>query len=149
MMTEGEYLYAWLFYLAGALILVGCWWYLIRKLPWTWLKYTSILLLTVTFTVPWFSDTNEIYLAPALIVSLVELLFEGKDAFWRAGLPLVMAMVLSLLLSIITYFIYWYFTRDRRGREYREEDIPESISEIHLDRPLHRDDSSTRSEFRY
>ncbi len=129
-MTETEYLYAWLYYLGGALILVLCLWFLVRNMAWPRIKYTLLVVVAVALVVPWYSDPQQSYLAPAIIASTVEGFFEGAEAFWRAGTPLLAAMGGSLLLCVIISAVHWYF---RRSNSNVDRETPPSISDVHLD----------------
>lgn len=129
MMTETEYLYAWLYYAGGAFIMVVCLWFLVRKMR-APLKTTLLVVAAVMLAVPWYSDAQQTYLSPALIISLFEGFFEGPEAFWRAGMPMLVAMGVSLVLCVIGFTLAWYF---RRSDPVPERNIPPSISDIHLD----------------
>ena len=130
MMTETEYLYAWLYYLGGAFILVVCLWLLVRKLRSPQVKTTLLVVVAVMLTVPWYSDSQQTYLSPAVIISVVEGFFEGSEAFWRAGTPLLAAMGVSLVLCVIGFTILWYVRRSNPVEDHR---TPASISDVHLD----------------
>lgn len=128
MMTENEYLYAWLYYVVGAFILLGCWWYLIRKISLPQIKYTLLVLVAVIFLTPWFSDINQTYLSPALLISVVEGMFEGDDAFWRAGAPLLAAVVFAFVCCIIFFAIVWYVRRQKGGYA-GNNDVSDSVTD--------------------
>lgn len=130
MMTETEYLYAWLYYLGGAFIMVVCLWFLVRKLRSVQVKTTLLVVVAVMLTVPWYSDAQQSYLSPAFIISVYEGFFEGLEAFWRAGTPMLVGMGISLLLCVIGFTLLWYF---RRSNPEEERHIPPSISDVHLD----------------
>jgi hypothetical protein len=130
MMTESEYLYAWLYYLAGVFILILALWFLVRRLPWPRLKYSLLVVAAVAMSVPWYSDMQYPYLSPAIIVSTVEGFFEGGEAFWRAGTPLLAAVGAATFLCALISAVLWYFGRSNSDRA---DDTPASISDIHLD----------------
>lgn len=60
----------------------------------------------VTLLLPWTSEKNSDYMSPAWLVSALEGTFDGGDAFWRAGLPLLVSLILTLLLSTLGYLLW-------------------------------------------
>ncbi len=103
MFTQEEYIWAWLFYLLGCALSLAVFWVMTRKIKWVEVRAVLRICATVVVLVPWYSDTEGTYLSPAWIVSLLEGIFEGPDAFWRAGTPLIVALILTLILSSGTY----------------------------------------------
>ncbi|WP_045858908.1 hypothetical protein [Teredinibacter purpureus] len=108
MMTETEYLYAWLYYLLGAGLLISCWWYATRRIPWPEVRHLSRLVVGVAIVVPWYTNTQQDYLSPALLISLLELFFEGASAFWRAGAPMLAAVAVAVAFSTLFFVVRWY-----------------------------------------
>lgn len=99
MYLDQEYLYGWLAYLAGVVVLFACVWYVTRFMRGSPLRRLVLLLMTVTLIVPWTADPDLHYLAPAWIIAGSEALFDDASAFWRAGLPLVVVQLGALILS--------------------------------------------------
>ncbi|SMF08602.1 hypothetical protein SAMN02745866_00634 [Alteromonadaceae bacterium Bs31] len=113
MMTENEYLWAWIYYVLGAGLLLACWWYLTRRIPWMELRHVLRLVMAVALLVPWYTNTQQEYMSPALLIALVEGLFDGSPAFWRAGTPLLSAVLAALVLSTIVFLVRWVILRRR------------------------------------
>lgn len=113
MMTSGEYLQAWAYYLLGATLLIGCWWYLTRKLPWAEVRHLLRLVVIALLLIPWYSNTQQDLLSPALLIAVVEGLFDGADAFWRAGTPLLAGTAAAVGLSLLVLGIRWLVFRLR------------------------------------
>lgn len=112
MVTDGEYMWAWLAYLFGAgLLLAACWW-VTQKIQWFELKYFLRVVCAVLFLVPWYTDEDSRYLSPAWLISGIEGIFDGPEAFWRAGTPLIFALGLSIIVTCLG-FIGWWFYRTR------------------------------------
>ncbi|WP_075188074.1 hypothetical protein [Teredinibacter haidensis] len=107
MMTETEYLYAWIYYLLGAGLLIACWWYITRRVPWPEVRHLARLVVAVAIVVPWYTNTQQGYLSPAILIAIIEALFEGGSAFWRAGLPLLSAMAVAVTLSSVFFVSRW------------------------------------------
>jgi len=129
MMTESEYLYAWIYYLVGAGLLIACWWYITRRVPWFEVRFMLRLVVAVAILVPWYTNTQQSYLSPAILIALVELVFEGTSAFWRAGTPLIAAMVTCLLLSTACFTLRWFILRRKVQRENAALDSPDDSSQ--------------------
>lgn len=113
MMTENEYLFAWFYYLLGAALLIACWWYLTRKIRWVEIRYLLRVVVGVAIVVPWYTNTQQDYLSPALLVAGLEAAFEGSEAFWRAGRPLVTAIAAAVTLSSVVFVGRWMYIRNR------------------------------------
>ena len=113
MFTQADYLWGWFYYVLGALILLAAWWYLTRRIPWRGARHILCILLAVTLLMPWYSDAQSTYLSPAWMVSAIETVMEGPQAFWRAGLPLVVTVTLALLVSLLFYTLLWWRTNHK------------------------------------
>lgn len=110
MMTEAEYFYAWLYYVLGAVLLIGCWWYATRKIPWLEIRYLLRTIVVVAIAFPWYTNSQQTeYLSPALLIAALETAFEGSEAFWRAGKPLLMAMISALGLAALIFIGRWFY----------------------------------------
>lgn len=105
MYTEHEYLYGWLFYSAGALIMIACFWFLIRGLRLRWLKVLLCLVVGVTLFTPWYAANELEFLAPAWLIAAYEGIFEGGQAFWRAGAPLLAAVGTTAAVALIVIIL--------------------------------------------
>ncbi len=117
MFTQEEYLWAWFFYLLGAGLFIGVVWYFTGKIKWREPKYVLRILVSVFLVVPWYTEAHEGYLSPAWIISVIEGVFEGPEAFWRAGTPLIVALILALILSSLVSILLWYMQRRRVSAE--------------------------------
>lgn len=105
-MTGDGYLYAWLIYLACSVGLLLCFWYITRRF-YFWLKQPLRALLVVFLLVPWQADSGVSGLAPAWLTMLFDGLLKQDVAIGRAGLPLLLALlVASILVCISLYFHY-------------------------------------------
>lgn len=111
MFTQAEYLNGWLIYTLAALVGLACWWYLLTTLPGRFLRLPLLGLMAGVLLMPWFSGADSSFLAPAWLIAGSEGLFEGKDAFWRAGTPLLIAIGGGLALGIFAELF-----RSLRGR---------------------------------
>lgn len=101
MYTQEEYLYGWLFYLLGVVIILGCGWWLTASIRFRELRQLLRLAAVVTFLVPWYASPDMDYLAPAWLIATFEGIFEGGDAFWRAGMPLLVTLAVAIGIALI------------------------------------------------
>lgn len=99
MYTQEEYLYGWLLYIAGAVILMGCAWVLTARIGWKSVRQLTRLLITVALLVPWYADADMTYLAPAWVIAGFEGAFDNN--FWRAGGPLLSALAVALIIGLV------------------------------------------------
>lgn len=97
-MTEKGYLLAWGVYLLCSLGLLGCFWYLTR--PFGRLRLPLRALATVFLLLPWSAGVDVDTLAPAWLTLLFDAFLKQGASIWRAGLPLLAAMVAALLLTL-------------------------------------------------
>ena len=108
MFTQDEYLWGWIYYLIGASLVYFCFWMLTRNVPWREPKHILRIVVFVILYMPWYSDTQYIYLSPAWLIGAIEAVFDGSDAFWRAGTPLIIGVVVALTLSLSWSVGRWY-----------------------------------------
>ena len=113
-MSENEYFLAWAYYAAGASVFFAVFWFWTRNFLWSEVRQLMRVMLAVILIVPWYTDTTQSYLSPAWLVSVAEALLNGPEAFWRAGRPLVIALIAAFGLSTIYALISWYLRSRRR-----------------------------------
>lgn len=105
MYTQEEYLYGWLIYLVGVIILMGCGWILTAGIPSKEIRHLLRIIAGVTFIVPWYASPDLDALAPAWIIAAFEGIFDGGDAFWRAGTPLLSSLAAAVVISLVLQLI--------------------------------------------
>jgi hypothetical protein len=105
-MDTQDYMIAWLIYaLAGAAFSVLSWRFL-RSLLWREMAYLlQSLLIAVIFT-PWYVLPEEEILAPAVIVFLLDLVTIDVTTSIRSLIPLVMAMLLAIAVTVVLSLLY-------------------------------------------
>ena len=112
-MTDSEYMWAWIVYLGAAASFLGIFWFWTRKIAWSEFKQILRLIVAVVLLVPWYTDIQNETLSPAWLVSVGDALLLGPDAAWRAGLVLVVTLVVALILSTVFYLVLWLKGRSR------------------------------------
>lgn len=110
-MTENEYFWAWSVYLGGFVLFYAVFWYITSKLPWHELRQLLRVLAAVFFLVPWRTDTEHTYMSPAWLISAADALLYEPKAFWRAGLALVMGLILAVIGSAAWSVFRWLRSR--------------------------------------
>ena len=96
-MTESDYFNAWLAYFVGAVMLSLVWWRLSRKWP-HWLKYPSLLAVTVGLLVPFNIEQGSLSMAPAWLITFFEGIFLPDIGFARVAPTLVICMIAGAVL---------------------------------------------------
>lgn len=115
MFTQEEYFWAWAFYLCGAFIFLSVLWFFSGKITRLEPKYLIRVVPAVFLLVPWYSEGDSGYLSPAWLISGIEGAFEGSEAFWRAGTPLIVALLSALICTFLIFVVVWI-------RRYRSND---------------------------
>ena len=101
MLTHEEYLMAWSVYLLAASGLFFGFWQITRSLPWMFIKNVIRVSVIVFLFMPWFSYSDQEYLAPAFLIAAFEGLGQGSELWKRAGMPLIFALSGAFVLTII------------------------------------------------
>ncbi len=112
-MEPGEYYSAWGVYLVTGIAFSVISWKVLKPMLWRELAYLlQCLLLAIIFT-PWYVLPEEELLAPAVIIFMLDLVTIDATTSIRALIPLVMAMLTGVIVTIILSVIY----RIRRRRQ--------------------------------
>jgi hypothetical protein len=119
-MTENEYFWAWTVYLSAVAIFYAVFWYVTSKIPWGELRQLLRIVTAVFLLVPWRTDTEHTYLSPAWLVSAADALLYEPKAFWRAGLALVLGLIVAVSVSTGWSIFRWF-----RGRKKQEVNVPD------------------------
>lgn len=126
MFSEAEYINGWLAYSAGVIIGLWCWWYLLYKLPLKYLRPSLFAAMAAMLTMPWPAMENSGFLAPAWIIAAAEGIFDGLEAFWRAGTPALTATVLGAIIGGGIQVAYMII----KGSDKKAESLNAKNSEI-------------------
>lgn len=121
MFTPEEYFKAWLMYLGGVVLMMACWWYLTHFVRWREVRQLARVIVGVLLIVPWHTDPNGGYMAPAFIVAVVDALTLGADAFWRAGTPLLIVLIGAIILSLGWHLWRWHTEAKVRANSVADE----------------------------
>ncbi|MFT5083207.1 MAG: hypothetical protein ACI9Y1_001247 [Lentisphaeria bacterium] len=111
MFSSEDYLWGWLYYLLGAAMFICCWWYVTAHIRRVEIRHMARVVFVTVLLVPWYTDSQSSQMSPAWLISAIEGVFVGSDAFWRAGRPLLVAVIASLLCSLTFYAVQRYKTQ--------------------------------------
>lgn len=114
MFSATSYLTAWGVCLLGCLGLMVIAWRLTTKAG--LLRPVLLVSAAILMAMPYYADPGQDYLAPALIITLLEGIFDGREAMARAGAPLLAVWVGGVLLTVVVQ-IGWH----RYYRQYRQK----------------------------
>lgn len=105
-MDSQDYYIAWGIYLVAGIVFSLISWKVMRRYFWREMAYLlESLLLAVIFT-PWYVLPEEEILAPALIVFMLDLITADLTTSIRALIPLVMAMLFGVIVTLVLSVIY-------------------------------------------
>ncbi|MDE0982554.1 MAG: hypothetical protein OSB11_11400 [Gammaproteobacteria bacterium] len=101
----GNYWFFWALYLGAAVIFSGLFWRVTRFEKAIWASYSlRAVAIAVVFT-PWYSNSQDSGMAPALMVATLDAITGGFEAAFRSFVPLALAVLFSLLLaSVMSFF---------------------------------------------
>lgn len=120
-MDASDYTIAWIIYLLAGVAFSVLSWRFLKRMLWRELAYLlQSLLLAIIFT-PWYVLPEDEILAPAIIVFMLDLVTIDAATSIRALIPLVMAMLFGVIVTVILSFIY----RVRRRRRDRHTIVEE------------------------
>lgn len=100
-MESSDYFIAWGIYLVAATILAFMAWGVLKKYLWRELAYVlETTGLAILFT-PWYVFPDQDLLAPAFMVFVMDSITINTTAGVRSLIPLVMAFLVGLLVSLV------------------------------------------------
>ena len=100
----GNYWFFWTLYLGAAVIITGIFWRVTRFERAIWASYSiRAVVIAVVFT-PWYSNSQDSVMAPALMVAALDAMTGGIGSAFRSFVPLVLAVLLALLLATAMSF---------------------------------------------
>lgn len=105
-MDSQDYYIAWSIYLTAGVVFSLISWKVMKRYFWREMTYLlESLLLAIIFT-PWYVLPEEEILAPALIVFMLDLITVDLTTSIRALIPLVMAMLFGIIVTLVLSIIY-------------------------------------------
>ncbi|MDT3720313.1 MFS transporter [Pseudomonas oryzihabitans] len=111
-MTEQEYLIAWAVYAIAALLLLVVTFKATGWL-WRWLREPIRLVAAVLLLTPTIADPEHSFYAPAIAVTVLDLVFKVGNSAWSAVADLSVAGALALVLYLVFVIVRWLYWRSR------------------------------------
>ena len=128
MFSQEEYQTARYVYIGSCVLVLLCWWWLVSKIPGKEFRHLLRIIPLLILIVPVSVDEKHEFLSPAWFTSIADLLGHGTKAFWRAGLPVIVVLVIGILLSFC-YFC-WRWVKGRKsdhGDEKKERSTKKKV----------------------
>ena len=120
-MESTEYMVAWGVYLVCGVIFSIVSWKFLKRFLWRELAYLlQSLGLAIIFT-PWYVLPEEEIMAPAIFVFALDLVTIDVTTSIRALIPLVMAMLLGIIVTIILSITYRLRQRKQKAESFAGE----------------------------
>ena len=120
----GNYWFFWTLYLGAAVPFTGIFWRVTRFKRAIWASYgLRAVAIAVIFT-PWYSNSQESVMAPALMVAALDAITGGFEAAFRSLVPLILAVLFGLLLAGIMSF----FKKGKDLKDLNNEKIKSNSS---------------------
>ncbi|MBV1885132.1 MAG: hypothetical protein KUG66_02635 [Gammaproteobacteria bacterium] len=108
-MPQENYIIAWSVYLISASGLIATAWKISSAFKSPEARRLMVMLVGVFILMPWYVSEGQYHLAPAFLITLLDAITESPEQASRAGVPLVLSLILSVTLTVITNFIVKQF----------------------------------------
>ena len=100
----------WLVYLLAATVFYGIFWRFTASLNSGWLQYVLRSVSAAIILTPWYTNSQESLMAPALMIAVLDGITIGADAAIRAVVPLMLAIILAVMLAAALLFLNKYIS---------------------------------------
>ena len=117
-----DYRLAWMFYVAGTLVLLLAGWWFMRNWRWGWLRRTLLLVSAAALLVPVHSGVEDAPISPVLPLFAYQTVFEEGGATPEVTANLIFAAGGALAVMTIWGLIGLYVGHRREKRREYEED---------------------------
>lgn len=127
MYSAENYMWGWILYCSGVLLMLFVLWYWMRKVSFRHIRHLFLLALAVTLLTPVPAYIDDPHLAPAIFVSLYEGIFlSDEGAGFQRGLAPVLAMLVGVIILYSLLAFAWRILR--RGKRGSSSDGTETDS---------------------
>ncbi|PCJ17932.1 MAG: hypothetical protein COA96_17305 [SAR86 cluster bacterium] len=89
----------WLAYLSAAAVFYLVLWKATDLLASRWLPYLIRAVAGAVILTPWYTNSNDSLMAPALMIVILDGITIGSEAATRSIVPLILAIVFAILLA--------------------------------------------------
>ena len=99
-MTSTQYILGWVIYLAGATGCILSLWLIAKSWP-TRIKRLLCFSLATLLYLPWWTNPDQHWFAPAFLTSIYDGLGQGPEAMQRAGFVVAAALAASVVIALV------------------------------------------------
>ena len=101
----GNYWFFWILYLGASVVFTGIFWRVTSFERAIWASYSLRAVAIAVIYTPWYSNSLESEMAPALMVAALDAITGGFEAAFRSFVPLILTVLFGLLLAGAIYFL--------------------------------------------
>lgn len=113
----GNYWFFWVLYLSASVLFTGIFWRATSFERAIWASYSLRAVAIAVIYTPWYSNSLESEMAPALMVAALDAITGGFEAAFRSFVPLILTVLFGLLLAGAIYFL------KNKNRNYNKLEI--------------------------
>ena len=105
MVADSNYYGVWLVYILASLVFLSVYWRFTRFPRWPILKHSlRCLMMALVFT-PWYANSDNGTLAPALMIIALDAITKGFGEASRALAPMLLALLVAELFALVLFFL--------------------------------------------
>jgi len=104
MEASHNFVLIWAVYLLASAVFYVVYWRLTAFRRRLWLSYSLRAVMAALILTPWYVNTQDSVLAPALMVTTLDAITVGTDAAIRAAVPLLLALLAAEVLACLAWF---------------------------------------------
>lgn len=108
-----DYVTVWIVYVVAAISGLALLWYMTRGFGWLWLRDVIRSSVAIALLIPIKVDASGSELAPAFIVFAFDSLTKGIEEGERAGLPIMICLII-VTLALTVYHLFQFIGRRRQ-----------------------------------
>ena len=101
-----DYMFVWSVYLISALLTCTIFWYFTWNMANKELRNILRVCSACVLFTPYFSDAEQQFIAPALIVGLFDFMEKGINALTAPGMAILLAMFCAVILSLFINLLF-------------------------------------------
>jgi len=139
-MTSESYVIAWLAYVLGGFGLFAFWCWVTSGLSNRMVKLALRSLMFVMIMFPFNIGGGYSELAPGFLMLLLETVFEGGDAFFRVGTPLLMALAATFIVLVGVELVTLHLRRKTAAQALLEVERNELLDQSLAQQTPHTED---------
>ncbi len=113
-MTENDYQLAWGVYAVSALSCLWVWFYFTSWM-WRYLREPLRVIAAVVLFTPTVVDPARDFYAPAIAITVMDLLFKVSNDAWRSVADLVMYGAMLFAVYLVFVLVRWLLMRNKRS----------------------------------